>query len=261
MILFRHELKRGRIAWIIWTAAISFMLAVCIFLFPEMMSQTETINEMFSSMGSFTAAFGMDKINFGTLIGYFAIECGNVLGMGGAFFAAMLGASMLCKEEKEHTAEFLLTHPVPRTRVVLEKLLAVYAQIAALNTAVFLVSVGSVAAIGEPVPWQEVALLFAAYFLLQIEIGSVCFGISAFINRGGAGIGIGVAALAYFWNIIGNITDAAKFLKYVTPFGYCEGAEIVSSGTLDGVKMLIGTAVSAACVAAAFIKYRKKDIA
>ena len=31
----------------------------------------------------------MDRLNFGTLDGYYAIECGNILGLGGAFFAAL----------------------------------------------------------------------------------------------------------------------------------------------------------------------------
>ena len=46
------------------------------------------MNEMFSSMGAFSSAFGMDRLNFGTLIGFYATECGNILGLGGAFFAS-----------------------------------------------------------------------------------------------------------------------------------------------------------------------------
>ena len=124
MTILRHELRRCRVPFWIWTGAIGFLLAVCIFLFPDMKGEMEGINDVFSSMGSFTAAFGMDRLNFGTLNGYYAIECGNVLGLGGAFFAALLAAGMLCKEEKERTAEFLLTHPVTRECVVTEKLLA-----------------------------------------------------------------------------------------------------------------------------------------
>ena len=36
MTLVRHELKQGRTAFLIWTAAIGGLLAVCVFLFPEM---------------------------------------------------------------------------------------------------------------------------------------------------------------------------------------------------------------------------------
>ena len=112
MTIFKHEVKRGKTALLIWAAAISFMLGICVIIYPEMSSQMGEISTMFADMGSFSEAFGMDRINFGEFIGYFGVECGNVLGIGGAFFAALLGISSLAKEEKEHTAEFLLTNPV-----------------------------------------------------------------------------------------------------------------------------------------------------
>ena len=100
MILVRHELKQGRTAFLIWTAAVGGLLAVCVFLFPEMKGEMEGVSDIFSSMGSFTAAFGMDRLNFGTLTGFYAVECGNVLGLGGAFFASLFGVGLLSKEEK-----------------------------------------------------------------------------------------------------------------------------------------------------------------
>ena len=70
MTLVKHELRQGKTAFLIWTAAIGFLLGVCVFLFPEMKGEMEGSGEVFSSMGSFTAAFGMDRLNFGTLVGY-----------------------------------------------------------------------------------------------------------------------------------------------------------------------------------------------
>ena len=202
----------------------------------------------------------MDKLNFGTFSGYYAIECGNILGLGGAFFAALLAISALCKEEKDRTAEFLLTHPVKRTRVVAEKLIAVLIQITALNMIVFAVSAVSILLIGESVPWKELALLHLAYFLLQLEIAGICFGVSAFMRRGSVGLGIGIAAIFYFLNIVANITESAEFLKYLTPFGYCDGAYIIENGALDWPKAAIGLAAGALGVLAAFIEYPRKDI-
>ena len=260
MTIMRHELKLGRMTLAIWTCAISFLLGVCVFLFPDMKGQMDGMNEVFASMGSFTAAFGMDRLNFGTLIGYYAIECGNVLGLGGAFFASLCGAGMLSKEEKDGTAEFLLTHPVSRERVIAEKLLAVLVQITVLNLVIYGVSVGSMLAVGEEVPWKEVNLLHLAYYLMQVELGCICFGISAFVKRGSMGAGIGVAAMMYMVNLLANITESVEFLKYITPFGYCDGADLVTNGKLDAVLVSVGMAIGIAGIAAAFIRYTKKDI-
>lgn len=260
MTIARHELRLGRKSFLIWLCSLSLLLGICIFLFPEMKKEMDTISEMFSSMGAFTAAFGMDKLNFGTLVGYYAIECGNVLGLGGAFFASLCAVSILSKEEKERTAEFLLTHPVGRIRIITEKLLAVLIQVILMNAAVFLVSIGSMAAIGESIPWKEMILLHLAYLLMQIELAGICFGVSAFIRRSSLGIGLGIAILMYFLNIMANITDSVSFLKYITPFGYCDGSAVVSDLSLDAVKICIGMAIGLVGVCAAYIEYGRKDI-
>lgn len=260
MTLIKHELKQGRISFLIWTASVGLLLAVCVFLFPEMKGQTAEMGDMFSSMGSFSDAFGMDRLDFGTLLGFYAIECGNVLGLGGAFFSALCAVGMLSKEEKDRTAEFLLTHPVNRMKVVTGKLAAVYIQIVAMNLIIYGISVGSIAAVGEAVPWKELNLLHLAYFLLQAELAGICFGISAFVRRGSAGIGLGIAAGMYFLNLVANIAQTAEFLKYITPFGYAEGADIIEKGCLDRGLVAAGLAFGAIGIAAAYGKYCRKDI-
>ncbi len=261
MTILRHELKQNRTSFWIWTAVISFMIGVCVFIYPEMKGEMESISDVFADMGSFSAAFGMDKINFGTLLGYYSIECGNVLGMGGAFFAAICGAGVLAKEEKECTAEFLLTHPVSRRKIMSEKLISVMLQIVVLNVIVFGVVTAGMAAIGETIPWEEMLLLHTAYLLLQIELAGICFGISAFLRRGSVGVGLGVAVTMYFLNLIANITESAEFLKYITPFGYANGTDIVTDVTPDGKLILIGMTYAIVGIVAAYWKYTKKDIA
>ena len=260
MTIVKHELKTGKTSFLIWTGAIGFLLSICIFLFPEMKGQMGDIGDMFGSMGAFTDAFGMDRLNFGTLVGFYAIECGNVLGLGGAFYAALCAVGILSKEEKDGTAEFLLTHPVSRIRILTEKLTSVIIQITAMNIIIYAVSIGSMAVIGETIPWKEVSLLHLAYYLMQLELAGICFGVSAFIRKGSIGLGLGVAVMMYFLNLVANITDSAEFLKYVTPFGYCDGAAVVNDGTLDGVMLAIGIALCLLGIAIAYIQYNRKDI-
>ena len=119
---------------------------------------------------------------------------------------------------------------------------------------------GSMAVIGEEIPWKEVNLLHLAYYLLQLELAGICFGISAFLRKGSAGAGLGVALLLYCLNLIANMTESADFLKYITPFGYCDGADIVSSGSLNGTMIAIGVVMGIACIAVAYLHYNKKDI-
>ena len=260
MTIVFHELKQNRVSFAVWTAAIGFLLAICVFMYPELNGEMNGVTDMFSSMGSFTEAFGMDRLDFGSFIGFYAVECGNILGLGGAFFAALIGISSLAKEEKERTAEFLLTHPVSRVKIITGKISAVLAQILLMNLLIFAVAVLSAVIIGEEIPWKELGLIHLANLLLQAELACVCFGISAFLCRGGLGVGLGLAAVLYFLNIIANISEKAEFLKYITPFGYTEAADILTEGALDGTLILVGIVFSVLSFGIAYLKYCKKDI-
>ena len=90
MTLIRHELKQAWKALLIWTLSIGAFVVICLFMYPEMKSQMNSISSIFASMGAFSSAFGLDTLDFGSLKGFYGIECGNILGIGGALFAALL---------------------------------------------------------------------------------------------------------------------------------------------------------------------------
>lgn len=260
MTIFKQEIKSQRLAITIWSLSIGLLVAACVLMYPDMESQMSDVSDMFSSMGNFTAAFGMDQLNFGTLIGFYAVEGGNMLGIGGAFFAAIIGISALMKEEKERTAEFLLTHPVSRTKIITEKLASTFVIIIILNIIVFLCSVASILMIDEEIFWEELTLFHVAYLLMQFEIAGICFGISAFIRKSGMGIGIGIAGLLYLLNIVANISEDAKPLKYITPFGYTEGSDIINNKEISIEYLIPGMIIMVVCIIIGYIKYNKKDI-
>ena len=260
MTLFIHEMKQNRISIIIWSVVISFMLCVSIIIYPEMSSQMDEMTQMMSEMGSFSTAFGLDEMNFGEFPGYYGIECGNVLGLGGAMFAAIVAISALAKEEKDKTSEFLLTHPIKRSKIVTSKLVSVISQIIILNVIVNIFANICAFAIGEGDGIPSRLLIGLAFLLMQIEIACICFGISAFITKGFYGLGIGTAMIFYFMNIISNLTEEAEVIKYITPFGYTDAAYIINENALEFKYLVTGLIISAIGIVLSYIKFTKKDI-
>ena len=261
MAILFHEIRRNRLSLIIWSLAIAYMLAITIIIFPEMQTQMGDIGEMFSDMGAFSEAFGMDQLNFGEFMDYFGIECSNTLGLGGAIFAALVGAGALAKEEKEHTAEFLLTHPQSRVRIITEKLLSVILQLFILNAVVIIFSAISIIAIDVELDIGKLALIFLSHILLQIEIAAITFGISAFMKRGEVGLGLGLVFGLYFANILANLTEDLEFIKFITPYSFTDGAHILNEGAIEAKYLAVGMVFAAVGIAAAYVKYTKKDIA
>lgn len=261
MTVLKKEIRQGIFPFGIWTGATAFLVAVCVFLFPEMKEEMNGVSDMFANMGSFSAAFGMDRLSMGELMGFYGIECGNILGIGGGFFAAFLGISILVKEEKERTAEFLLSHPISRFTVLVQKLLAVLIQVLAFNGVIAACGLLAFLAIGEGLPGREFWLLHLAFLLMQAELACICFGISANLRRGGLGLGLGIAALFYFLNLLRNLSASAEFLKYATPYAYTEAAEIITSQKLAPELIVPGLFISVLFVGFGFFVYGKKDIA
>ena len=187
LTIVRRELKNQLGSWLVWTGSISVLLAVCIFVYPQMQEEARGLGDAFSSMGAFTKAFGMDSLDFGSWPGFYALECGNVLGIGGAFYAALCGSQILSRETKGHTAEFLFSQPVTRTQVYLGKLLAVILEIVALNLVAAAVSLLCQQMIQETMPARAFWLLHTGYAGNRCHLpGPVCVS-SCRRNRGWTG--------------------------------------------------------------------------
>ena len=78
---------------------------------------------------------------------------------------------------------------------------------------------------------------------------------------GGVGIGIGFAAMLYFFNIICNISNEAEYLKYFTPFQYAEPSRIFAESAIDIPLILTGITCAIVGAAIAVLRYNQKDIA
>lgn len=260
LVLFCHELRRGRLAWALWTLSIAGLVGACVLLWPAMESGMEDVGAMFAGLGAFSTAFGMDRLDIGSFAGYYGVECGNVLGLCGALYAGMGGAAALEREEREHTAEFLLTHSVPRAGVAVAKLAALLVQVSALNVAVLAVDAACMAVIGLDVPWRAVGLLHVAWVVVHGELALLCFGLSAWLRRGAQGLGLGLAALAYFLDLVANLAPTARFLKHITPFACAAPADLLAEGHLDAGLALPGLLAGVLAAGAGMWHYARKDI-
>lgn len=260
MHILTHEFRLSWRALLIWTASITGFLALIILLFPEIEKEMDLISQSFASLGSFTSAMGLDRLNMATFIGFYAVECGNVLGIGGGIFSASFASNILAKEEREKTAEYLLSHPIARRQIYIEKYLALLLQILLFNLVILGFSIACTSLINVEIEWAKFFQLHFSLFLAQIQIASICYGVSAFLQGGGAGLGVGIGISFYFLNIIANMSESAKFFHYFTPYTFTNAAEIFDKGHLDGAQIAFGFCISLLVVIIGFLKYNRKDI-
>lgn len=261
MTLLRHEIKRNLRSLLIWALSIGLLCGGCLLLYNSLEESMAEMAEAYSAMGAFSTALGMDKINIGTMEGFYATEIGLMFALGGAMFAAMTGASIISKEEEGHTSEFLNTLPLGRGYILGWKYGALVVLIL-LFQMICLIFMGiGFAGAGEWPPVKEFAMYHGAQLLMQMEIGSICFLISALSKRRQTGGALGLAMLLYVFDLLCRVLPDLESLKYVTPYYFSNAADIFTSGEVNVGMMLLSLGVTVVSVAAAASVYGRRDLA
>lgn len=260
MTVLRKELRAGAVSFLVWSAVVGGLMAVCVGLYPSMAGSMEDMSALFAGMGEFSAAFGLDKLQFGSIMGFYGTECGNILGLGGAFYAAVTAMGLLAGEEGGHTAEFLLTHPVSRVQIAVEKLAALFFMVLGMNLICLACGAGGILFIGEEADWGDLLRYHGALLLMQLEIGGLCFGLSSLLRRGGFGLAMGLAALLYFAGILINLDSGLDWLRFFTPYYYADAARVFAREAIAG-PMAAGCTLGVLGAGAGLWWYGRKDIA
>ena len=239
MTLFKHEMRMNLKSLFIWTLCVGGLCFGCILLYTSLEDSLQDIADAYSNMGAMSVAFGMDKMSLATLTGFYATEIGMMHELGGAMFAAILGTSLLSKEEAGHTAEFLYVFPIKRTNILLQKFLALVCNVFLFNIIC-------------------TAFYIIGFLLLQEEI---CFLISSFSKKNFIGAGLGVPVLLFAADLMCRIIPAIENLKYITPFYYANAADIFTSGSVEIGMAGMGGAVVAAAFIMSWFWFTRKDFA
>lgn len=261
MTIIKHEIKMNIKSLLIWSISVGLMSFSFILMFPGLKDTMAEMSGAYANMGGFSEAFGLDKLNIAEIMGFYGTEIAMIFALGGALFAAIIGGGILSKEEGGHTAEFLYTMPISRGRVVVEKLIAMIVIIVLFNVICMALSLGAFGLIGEEIKYSEFFLFHIAQIVMHIEIAAISFGISAFQKKSSLGLGIGIALSLYFLDMIARIIPDAEKLKYVTPFYFSSGADIISSNSIENNLLAISVLVTAVMIGLALGKYCKKDLA
>lgn len=261
MTLFKKEMKMNLKSLIIWTGCVGILCFGCILLYTSLEESLQDMADAYSNMGAMSAALGMDKMSIATLVGFYATEIAMMHGLGGAMFAAILGSGLLSKEEAGHTSEFLNVFPVSRKSIVFQKYLALASNIAIFNIVCVVLYITGFVMMGEEVPGKEMFWYHLTQFIMHLEIGSICFLLSAFSKRNLIGAGLGMVILLFAADMMCRIIPAIENVKYVTPFYYANGADIFTSGKPEGVMLFVGIVILMLSAGAGALHYCKKDLA
>ncbi|MDE5777872.1 MAG: ABC transporter permease [Lachnospiraceae bacterium] len=260
MTLYIHEMKMNLKSLLIWVLCVGGLCFGCILLYTSLEDSIQEMADAYSNMGAMSVALGMDKMSLATLTGFYATEIAMMHGLGGAMFAAIVGTGMLSKEEALHTSEFLNVLPVSRGNVLFQKYAALISSILVFNLVCAAMYVLGFVVMKEDISAKEMLLYHFAQLIMQIEIGTICFMISAFTKKSLMGAGMGIAILMFAADMMCRIIPAIEDVKYITPFYYSNASDIFTSGEINGIMLGIGSGITVASFMIAWFRYRDKDL-
>jgi ABC-2 type transport system permease protein len=258
-----RELKANRKSLIIWCIGVLFLIAAGMGKYAGMAGTGETINDLMNEMPeSLQAIMGTSGFDLSSALGYYGMLY-LYLAVMSSIHAVMLGSTIIAKEERDKTAEFLLVKPVSRFAIVTSKMAAALVNILLLNVVAFLSSISFLQqyAKGEEVS-GSVAQLMLGMFLLQIiflVIGTAAAAVLQKAKKAGA-LSTGILFLAFVISVIINLNEKLNMLKYMTPFKYFEARPIINGEGMDSIYVALSTILIAVLTAVTYRFYEKKDM-
>ena len=246
---------------VFWTAGIVVLVLVTVSIYPSIEGNTDLTEAVENYPEELMAFFG-GELDFATGPGYLEGELYSLMvpllllvyGIGA-------GARAIAGEEEEGTLDLLLSHPLRRRRVLLEKLGAAVALLAVLGLVVFLAVTLSAAVFGLHVETLDVAAATLGAVLLGAAFASVAILVGA--ATGSRALAIGVPATlviaSYLLFGLANLVDVLEPLGPLTPWDWYAGGDQLRRGPdWSGLGLLLASVVVVA--GAAIPLFERRDL-
>jgi ABC-2 type transport system permease protein len=248
---------RGSVAM---TGGFAMLVALFVWMFPSVSSGIDLDEYAQSLPPALVEAFGLEAL--GTIEGFLAAELyawGWVLVLGVYF--AYTAASLIADDVDRGRIDMLLSLPVSRSTVLLEKYASLFVPLVVVNVVTPVVVYLSVLGIGESIAFADLLAVHALavpYLLLTAAIGllaSVAFDRASVAQRVAGGVVFGLF-------LVDSVTAGSDFgwVGALSPTRYYDPTAVLVSSEYDlagGAVMLVAAVV---LVLASRAYFQRKDI-
>lgn len=262
MNVFIREMKAHRKSLIIWGICIILMIVSGMAKYTSVYSG-DSMNELINKMPKgLQAIMGGGALNLSKASGFYGMLFLYLVLMA-TIHAAMLGADIISKEERDKTFEFLMVKPLSRKKIITAKLLAAILNIAIFNiiNLIFSIIMVSIYAKGESVT-SNIAILMVGMFILQLMFLFIGTAIAAVSKspKTATSLSTGILLVTFILSIIIDLNEKLINLKYLTPFKYYEAKNLMYGGGLDPVFLILSLVIIAVLFFATYRFYENRDL-
>ncbi|MGE6752868.1 ABC transporter permease subunit [Rossellomorea sp. NPDC071047] len=262
MNIFIREMKAHRKSLIIWCIGMIALIGSGMGKFAGFSSSGQSMNELMAQMPKSLQAFlGVGTLDISTASGYYGVLFLYIVLLS-TIHAAMIGATIISKEERDKTVEFLFVKPLPRKKIIGIKLLAALTQVGILSIITWTFSLLIVGRYsdGESIT-SDVGMTMVGMLILQILFLVIGTAIAASTKKPGkaATLATVVLLVTFILSFAIDLNEKIEALKYLTPFKYFE-AKTVMDGGLELIFVGISLALIGVLAVSTFMFYNKRDL-
>jgi ABC-2 type transport system permease protein len=210
-----------------------------------------------------TKSMGINIDTFNNILGMYNTYYGVYIIVLLSIYTSSTGATIFSKEERNKTAEFLLTKPISRQTIFNTKLLVLF------TLALFAFFVQTIVAIifviflgGEEVQWTVFMTMHSHGLMLILFF--TCLGLLLSMvlkpKTNFMGICVGLVFGSYFLNAVAKASDIINWIGYISPFQYLDFSVSEPGYSLNFGSVAVIFAISLLLLFFSFKIYNKKDI-
>ncbi|CAN7406547.1 ABC transporter permease subunit [Rossellomorea sp. LjRoot5] len=260
MNIFLYELKSYRKSTILWTLALTSLMIVFMSMFPSISKEIDEFKKLLEGFPEgVRKALGIQIDSIGSLNGYYSYFFLYIT-LCGAIQAMNLAISIGSKEIREKTADFLLTKPVTRTKILYSKVLAALVSLLLTNI-VYVISAIIVANLVK-VEWFSLTiflLISTTLLLTQFIMFALGMIIAVVWSRVKSVLTLSLGIVFAFF-VISMVAATEEAGRYFTPFKYFDYTYIMVHAAYEWSFLVAGITLIVVAMVLSFIIYNKKDI-
>lgn len=262
MNMYLHELKSLRKTTIIWLCAMVAIALLYLSLYSGIAKDAAGFKSLLGGYPpAVRAMLGVSLDTITSLLGFYSMTFAFVV-LCGAIQAMNFGISIISKETRERTADFLLVKPVSRSAVVNAKILAALTML--LATDVIYYAVASImASIVATTDYSNKLFFMINITLLFVQLIFFALGviISVIASKLKSVLPVSLGTVFGLY-IIGALiatgpNDASRF---ISPFRYFDFSYIIKNASYEAPYLIAGAVIVIVAIAASYFIYGRKDI-
>ncbi len=263
------ELRQRKMAIIWWTIGVCLLMTLLFLLYPSIHQQATALNDTINKVpagirGLKAGGSSGGPIDIGSTVGFLNSQVYYItLPILYIILAITRGASLLGKEEADHSLELILSRPISRGRLLLAKAVSGLLELLIIGGCASLVSLGLAHAVHMDISTSHLTLMNVYALIFSASFGAISFALVA-LGRLTKRLATMVAVLLSFggW-IVTSLQGASHYLTTparFTPYHYYLPQDIMQGRVTRGLIMYIGVTFMAAALVAYF-GFRRRDIA